>query len=86
MKEQTVKGAAEEIIALAPHLAVQRLQIQAIIKRLIHSEKLSVYQRFKRNFDRELGRSGVDYLDHKIETHEEMSQMSDSDVITWPVE
>lgn len=77
----TVQGVAEQLIEMAPKLAAQRLKIQAMIKRLIHAEKLSVYQRVYQNL--KLFQEDPEFLLSKIETHKEFYSKPDEQIVTW---
>jgi len=81
----TVHGVAQQIIDMSPELASQRKHIEAVIKRLVHSEKYQVYSRIKHYmFDYKLNPTFMEtVLTEKIETHERYLKACDDEVVTW---
>lgn len=80
----TVFGVAEQIIAMAPELNEHKKHIEALIKRLIHSEKYSVYSRITHLAPEcPHNKTLLLYLQGKVETHAFLAGASDDNVVTW---
>ena len=47
---------------------------ERIVKRLIHIQKLSVYERMDTYFSRELGEDGKSFLKCKLQTHSQLAE------------
>ena len=80
----TIRGVADQIVGMAPELIAQKKHIEALIKRLIHSEKNSVYYRIKEYTPKEPTNDFIHrILQDKIETHQKFAYLPDDEVITW---
>ena len=73
----------DDMVKISPELANNKLKVQALLKRLVHSEKLSTYQGMAIYFKEDLSEYWRKWLDEKIETHTEFLQKSDNEIITW---
>lgn len=83
-KHYTVFGVAGQIIEMAPELKEHKKHIEAMIKRLIHSEKASVYQRIDHYISKDPVNDWVHKeLPEKVKTHLKFAVASDDEVITW---
>lgn len=60
-------------------------RLQAIIKRLIHHEKYSVYMRLSHYSSHGTQNLKEVALDPKIKTHATLAQASDEEIITWNI-
>lgn len=62
----------------------QQFQVTAKVKRLIHSEKSTVYGRMRVYFS-DLSEEFRDFVTSKHETHMNLAQAPDDKVVTWSV-
>jgi hypothetical protein len=79
----TVWGVAELITRLDKNDPEYKFKVQAMIKRLVHFEKLSVYSRIHFQFRGKFQISTIkEFVRLKVETHKEWSEKSDKDIVT----
>jgi hypothetical protein len=80
----TVQGVAQAIIDLDPNMPNYVRTVQAKIKRLIHAEKFSLCHRIGLA-GRDTPDFGMKFVALKEQTHKEMMQKPDEEIITWKV-
>lgn len=78
MPQETVYSLADKIVEMAPLL--NKIEIKGMIKRLVHIEKHSVYDRIHSYFKNELNDHSKEFLELKIKTHLEMSRLSNEEL------
>jgi hypothetical protein len=78
-----IHDASRDILALDRESEDYQFRMQAIIKRLIHFSKASVYNRLKIYHEEFLDDEFNAILKEKVELHSKMSKLPDEEIITW---
>jgi len=84
-KVGTVQGVAKEIIKMDSNAEDYEFRLQAMLKRLIHHQKHSVYSRLRHHVKDAPEGIMYDIIDIQVETHANMSELPDEEIITWDV-